>query len=137
MTTAIVGCSKTKIDTDEPVPAIDLYDSTYFDKRFRVASQYDDVRILSAKHGVIDTDEEIGLYDVSMYDLTASERRAIADNIDTSSFDDHVVVLAGQMYVEVIERACDDHDVESPLDGGIGEQLSQLNDMIEAMNDGE
>lgn len=136
MTTAIVGCSKSKIETDTAVRASELYDSPYFNKRLTVASQYDDVRILSAKYGIIDTDKQIEPYNVSIYDLTRSEKESIVETIDTSTFDDTVVVYAGNAYVDIIRTACDDREVVAPLNGGIGEQLSQLNEMIENIGGG-
>lgn len=133
MTTAIVGCSKSKIETDEPVPASELYDSVYFDKRWSYATAItDDVCILSAKHGIVQPDTLLSPYDVSIYDLSADERRALAETIDASQFNAQIVVLAGQHYVDIIERACSgtEQTVEAPLDGGIGEQLAQLNEML-------
>jgi len=135
--TTIVGCSKSKISTADPVPAKDLYDSPYFNKRWAVASHNDEhVLILSAKHGIIEPEEELLPYDISMYDLSADERRAMARDIDTSGWDTDVVVYAGSLYTDVIRDACGDkHNVLSPLSGGLGEQLSQLNVWISEMED--
>jgi hypothetical protein len=130
--TTIVGCSKSKVSTETPVPAKHLYDSPYFNKRWTVASHDDDhVLILSAKHGIVDPDTKLLPYDVSMYDLSVDERRAMAHDIDTDGWDDTVVVYAGTLYVDVIRDACGSrHTVVSPLSGGLGEQLSQLNTRI-------
>lgn len=136
MTTTIVGCSKSKIDTDEPVQAHRLYDSVYFDKRWTYACATDgDVYILSAKHGIVAPDKPLLPYDVSIYTLSASERRDLADDIDASRFDEHIVVLAGQRYADIVEMACPNATIDTPLDGGIGEQMAQLNEMIAEVSD--
>lgn len=130
MVTPIVGCSATKRDSKQYVWK--LYDSAYFDKRFTAAmALYGTPKILSAKHGVVEVTEKVAPYDVKMSSLSVDERQSMADEIDTSSWDEHVVVFAGVDYVDVIERAVEsDQTVEKVLEGGIGEQLSQLNEMI-------
>lgn len=133
MTTVIVGCSKSKKKIDEPLPAEERYTGTYFGKSMKVSEQYDgETFILSAKFGLISPQKKIPNYNVSMYDHTSEDKKKMADKIDTSNFDDDVVVFAGKPYVQVIKDAVNNStNVKKPLSGGLGEQMSQLNDMME------
>lgn len=66
---ALVGCGSAKVDLEdgETVPAKDLYDSTYFDLKWEYVEECcDRAKILSAKHGLLDPDEEIEAYDASL-----------------------------------------------------------------------
>jgi hypothetical protein len=66
---AFVGCGSSKIDLDdgETVPAKDLYDSNYFSLKQEYAEELcNEWKILSAKHGLLDPETEIGSYDASL-----------------------------------------------------------------------
>jgi len=134
----IVGCSKSKQETDEAVPAYQLYDSDWFDKRWRAANVTcsralpKDIWILSAEHGIISPSKEITTYDTTLRNMTASERRAFADDLDTTQLGHTCVVYAGTQYVDAIKRATDDDTrVVKPLSGGIGEQKHQLKELLQ------
>lgn len=66
---AFVGCgsSKSELDDGETVAAKNLYDSTYFSLKQEYAEECcDEWKILSAKHGLLDPETEIGTYDASL-----------------------------------------------------------------------
>jgi hypothetical protein len=59
-----VGCSGSKYDVDEPVPAAELYKGSYWSaKRQYYETIGDDGRIISAEHGVVHPEERIGYYE--------------------------------------------------------------------------
>jgi len=67
---ALMGCSGSKHDVDEPVPARDLYARGYWTVKERYGSVVgDDWRILSAEHAVLHPDEEIDYYERVPKDL--------------------------------------------------------------------
>ena len=66
----VVGCSASKHDVDEAVPAADLYNSAYWTcKQDYAEAIADDWRICSAKHALLDPEEPIAYYDRSVDDL--------------------------------------------------------------------
>jgi hypothetical protein len=151
---ALVGCGSAKIDLedDETVPAKDLYDSNYFALKRELAEECcDKWRILSAKHGLLSPDEEIGTYDAS---LKPSSESYIGDYqagkwaVNTSNeirvFDSfqavyaRYVVLAGEDYVTHIEDelTTGHRTVSFPFRsddlGGIGDQQRWLRQQIDS-----
>ena len=78
----LVACSRTK--ADRPVPARELYLSPLF----RAARKYAENRyglgqwlILSARYGLVDPDQVLAPYDLSLRQLTARQREAWGDRI--------------------------------------------------------
>lgn len=66
MNLVVVGCSRRKLATAEPVPALELYQGGCFSAlRARVGPVYarERVRILSARHGLVRADEPLLPYD--------------------------------------------------------------------------
>ncbi|MDS0243116.1 MULTISPECIES: DUF6884 domain-containing protein [unclassified Haloferax] len=64
LTLVAVGCSGSKHDVDEPVPAADLYKHAYWScKRDYGETVGDDWMIISAKHAVLAPDERIDYYE--------------------------------------------------------------------------
>ena len=129
---ALVGCGQKK--ASHPVPARQLYESAYFDKKHRYAEQdaVDAWYILSAEYGFVHPDERIEPYDTHIDDVDADEWCALVQeqmpHLDGST----VEVLAGEQYFEALDLALDfavgtDGAVERPLEGlGIGEQMAWL-----------
>ena len=69
-TLALVGCGSAKQDTDEPVPAEELYTSSYFAKKRRWVKLYaDDWGILSAEHGFLRPRQRVESYDTHIDDV--------------------------------------------------------------------
>jgi hypothetical protein len=146
---ALVGCGAAKQDTDEAVPAKDLYSSSYFSLKQEYSEETCDAwKILSAKHGLLNPDEEITPYDASL-DPTADSyigdyeagkwavrtSRSISMVLSFWSPYSSVVLLAGQDYLEHIN---DDvfrqvRAVERPFEDtdGIMEQMQLLRTEID------
>lgn len=145
---ALVGCGASKIVTAGPVPAKDLYTSTYFAKKREFAERHCDAWwVLSAKHEAILSDATIQTYDRTMDDVQvegwARSVRVTLHHCDAKwvGEDSELVVLAGRDYVDPIRDELERMDsddglgvsVRFPFDdtSGIGEQLSVLNDLID------
>jgi len=148
----IVGCgsSKIELDDDETVPAKDLYDSNYFNlKQQYCETCCDDWRILSAEHGLIHPEKEIGTYDASLSPRSESyigDYEAGKWSVNTAGefdFYDSVnaayaryVILAGEDYVKHIEAKLQKQRyIEFPFRddnlGGIGDQMGWLRSEID------
>lgn len=74
----IQSCSATKQDVEKPVQALDLYDGYFFRiiKKAVRAGRFPselDIIIISAKHGFVEPDDEIGYYDQRMDTERAEE----------------------------------------------------------------
>jgi len=146
---ALVGCGSAKQDT--PVPARELYTSTYFALKRQYAVEHaDSWRILSAKHGLVAPDEPIGPYDAS---LSKRSDSYIGDNAVATwgervraSLETHlseldptptVVVLAGEDYARPLDPLLEQSrfDVEWPFRQddleGIGDQMHWLSEQTD------
>ena len=66
---AVMGCSGSKHNVDEPVPARDLYASGYWTVKERYGDAADDWRVLSAEHAILSPDAEIPYYERTPSDL--------------------------------------------------------------------
>lgn len=80
ITLVVAGCSASKHDVDEPVPACELYRGAYWTcKRDYGQTIGDEWRILSAKHGITDPNELIAHYDQSVEDIEGVPVHADSD----------------------------------------------------------
>jgi len=116
--------------------ARDLYVSPLFRMNLKYAQQFSPqkVFILSAKYGLVQLDEEIEPYDVTLNKMSARERRdwaakvvrQLQEHCDLGS--DHFVILAGQKYRQYLLPHLKSYEV--PLAGlpilPIGKQLQFL-----------
>jgi len=125
-----VACSRLK--AVRPMPARDLYISPLF----RAARAYAERRygperwfILSARHGLVRPDQLLAPYDLSLRQLTPTERAAWGDRVAielTDRFPAGTVLWfhAGALYRAAIIPVVV-HQVRAPLaDLGIGQQLA-------------
>jgi hypothetical protein len=132
---ALIGCSATKLAT--PARADELYQGNLFKKALVYAKRNaDEVRILSAKHGVVKLDTVLEPYDLTLSRMTYNERKAwmmlCRVHLEQQGFkheNTFIVFLCGQTYVQGIQGryryAWYRHT--APLDGkGIGDQLGWL-----------
>ncbi len=93
----ILGCSETKINTPDDIPAIDRYDGPAFRvlRRFLAnespTHQADslDVFILSAEYGLITGEQDIPVYDQRMTEHRAKELHADVLDIFKQKISDH------------------------------------------------
>lgn len=125
----LIACSGSKLETH--AKARDLYTGQAF--RFAMAAADRagaDVLILSALHGLVDPDAWLSPYNVTLSDMTATDRAAWATRT-AAELEPHrgrdIVVLAGQHYAAALEGF---PNVTRPLAGlGIGQQLAALKTM--------
>ena len=129
----LIGCGSKKKDGVHK--AKDLYDSDYFRKKYAYALTFDcPIFILSAKHHLLNPEAEIGKYNESLKDKTATEKKewtAIVLSDLKKHFDlndTQFVILAGDDYCKYLE---DSINPVRPLKGmKIGEQNHFLTDEI-------
>ena len=129
----LVSCVSKKRTT--PARAKELYISHWFQKARRyVEATHSQWFILSAEHGLVAPDQIIAPYERTLYNMSASERRAWAARVKTQMGRslpdaDRIVILAGLRYREGLmdyfrQRA---KIVEIPMEGlSIGRQLHYL-----------
>jgi len=133
-TLALVGCGASK--EDARTAAYRLYTSTYFQRKWAVASYLGDPAICSAKHCLVWAHERLDPYDETLYDYSDEECRAWAQGVADSIPDhyEHIVVLAGSVYVEPIVDAVD-RPVTNMFAGcdGIHDQQSTLSEHLDAV----
>lgn len=132
-TIALVACVSKKNKT--PMPARDLYISDWFLKASTYADQVSDQWfILSAKYGLLDTDDVVEPYDETLNKMPVNQRRAwsrkVLENlIPKLNVGDQIVILAGIKYREFLipKLRSEGFQVEVPMEGlRIGEQLGWL-----------
>lgn len=130
-TIAVVPCSGAKLPT--AAPAGELYVGSFH----RIARQAgaamaargdaDRVVILSALHGLLELDERVAPYDVTVGDAAAVAVEVLAAQLEGIR---RVVALTPGAYTRLLAAACELADVElvTPLAGsrGIGEQRGRL-----------
>jgi hypothetical protein len=121
-TIGLVGCGKGKLD--HAAPARSLYTGDLFRKASGYCiANYDAWYILSAKHGLLDPDEVIEPYDLSLKNLSAEERRRVLAQIDDLGLTSETFYIhAGERYSEHLVPHL---RYLRPLKGlGIGKQLA-------------
>ncbi len=121
MKLALISCGKRKRSGKHL--AKDLYSS----HRFQIAWDYakrthDAALILSAKHGLLDPYRTICSYDLTLSDLSKSEREAWALKVarqicDYSPEDAEVTFLCGQAYCEGVAGLLGKRRISMPLKG--------------------
>jgi len=129
-----VSCARRKLT--HRARARDLYVSPLFKKSSAVARQHFDAwYILSAKHGLVDPDEILEPYDVTLSSMSLRERqewgtKAFLQFRRVSEDSDRVTFLAGEMYrqplIPYLEKC--GNSTYAPMAGlSIGKQLRWLN----------
>ncbi|WP_254863115.1 DUF6884 domain-containing protein [Halovivax gelatinilyticus] len=130
MSTLLVqSCSKSKIEPDKPVSALELYSGYFFKiikKSMGEGGGYSDcdLCILSAKHGIIDPEEPISPYDRRMDSHRAKElgpkvRNELKNRVTEKQYK-RVVINAGKEYRRAIDGFDEGLDVETYLVQGDG-----------------
>lgn len=133
-TVYLVSCVSKK--SSGPSAAKDLYTSDWFLKARSYVEKRDGAWfILSAKYGLLDPDQKIEPYEVTLNNMSVSARRDWAQNVLKAletliGPEDRLVILAGARYreflTERLESLC--AEVVVPMEGlRIGEQLAWLN----------
>ncbi|MHB8360192.1 MAG: DUF6884 domain-containing protein [Thermoplasmataceae archaeon] len=120
----ILSCSKTK--SLDPGRAIDVYKGQAYSqvKKYYSKNNHLDVKIISAKYGLIDRKDIIDPYDNKM-DHKSSKiyKKAFKDDLEVLStkYDD-ILVFGGKLYKDVVPE----NGRFQYTDGKIGQQLQQL-----------
>jgi cytoplasmic iron level regulating protein YaaA (DUF328/UPF0246 family) len=140
----ILSCSKTKKNIDR-APAIELYDGMYYRvlrKNFNLKDNKNlDILILSAKYGLIDSNEIIDYYDQVMTSKRAEELKdgvklKLKEVLNNNNYDE-IFITMGKTYKEAFDGECREllqkyntHWIE----GMIGERLQQLKKWLISIN---
>lgn len=134
-TVVLIACSSRKLD--RPARARDLYQGTLFRASLDWAASQppDEICILSAKYGLVDLEQVIEPYDLTLNNLPLRQVRAWAERVfgqlqrrfDTER--DRFVFLAGEKYRRFLVSRLSHVDV--PLAGlPIGKQVSWLQNAV-------
>ena len=127
----LVSCVKRKLKV--PAKAKDLYTSTLFQSNMKYAHllQPDAIYILSAKYGLLDLDQEINPYEMTLNTMSTVEKRVWSQKVldslrqkaDLKS--DLFIFLAGMNYRKYLIPELIHYEI--PLEGlSFGEQLHEL-----------
>ena len=131
----LISCVSKK--ETEACKAKDMYLSPLFKMSWEYAKQFspDKVFILSAKHHLLDPEQRIDPYNVTLYTFAAAERKAWAQRVlsglEAAGLDlehDEFVLLAGKKYYEYLLGEGGIRNFTLPLHGhgGIGCILKYL-----------
>lgn len=143
MKIVLVSCVAKKADIAEGalLPAKELYVSPLFQKAFSYAESLnpDHIFILSAKHGLLEPDEQICRYNESLYSKKAKDRIKWGDNVLQSLKNkgidlqnDEFTFLAGKIYCKPLIGKGKIESYSIAYDGltGIGYILNFLNSKL-------
>jgi hypothetical protein len=127
----LISCVSKKLPFK--APAQNLYISPLFKKNIAYAQRLkpDDIYILSAKYGLVELDQVIEPYDLTLNNMGAGEIKAWASRVVRQLSacadlqQDHFIFLAGQKYRKyLLPNIC---SYEIPMEGlTIGKQLQAL-----------
>jgi cytoplasmic iron level regulating protein YaaA (DUF328/UPF0246 family) len=137
----IQSCSATKQDVEKPVQALDLYDGYFFRiiKKAVRAGRFQpglDIMIISAKHGIVEPEDEIRYYDQRMDTERAEELNdAVVDTVAEKVAEEghkKVWVNLGKDYLPAVDGL--ESAVEVPVDyiegRGIGMKGKRLKHLV-------
>jgi len=114
----LVGCGKKKLETEEPVPAGELYTGSLFRSTMHFAAQHcQRVFIVSAQYGLLDPAQPVLPYEKKITDLCKGERKAWAITVVRSLYDEmdgqfghngdplfRTIILAGAAYADLLHE---------------------------------
>jgi hypothetical protein len=135
-TNVLISCVSKKLE--RKAKAEDLYISALFKYNLQYAKSMDADRIfiLSAKHGLLDLEEEIEPYNQTLNNMKTGEIRLWAEKVffqlkeSTDIKNDHFVFLAGDKYRKYLLPHISSYEI--PLKGKrIGEQLQYLKELCQ------
>lgn len=147
----LIACSDTKIDTRSAVPAAELYAaSSLFRKSLayaRSVTSDENIRILSALHGVLRTTDRIKTYDFPITKLSARERDDWGERAHTTlltqfgqRYPREVLVLAGEEYVRALRGLTGSYRLDAlpwtmkyPFGAARGERM-QIGERLQWLN---
>lgn len=130
----LISCVKKKKEV--ATKAKELYTSSLFIKAKEFAEKkFDKYYILSAKYGLVDPDEVIEPYCITLKNKKIDERKKWAEEVFARfkpliSIDDEIIFLAGKYYREFLEIMFDKNGIfhQTPLKNlPIGKQMQWYN----------
>ncbi len=131
----ILPCSKQKRQVSE-APAFDLYDGPFYRVVRKAKPQNLDILILSAKYGLINSNESISYYDQMM---TAERAKELSADITTelekilkNRYYDKIFINLGKIYMLALDEEKNLFDKYNVYwaRGQIGERLHQLKEWL-------
>ena len=131
----ITSCSAKKKRISAPIRAIDLYQGDFFKKvkKFALLNQFD-LNIISAKYGLITSDEEISYYNVRIKnhaDIQHLKPKVIPKLKNMTYNYDKILILMGIDYKKIIESAVNEKFIHFFDKRGLGGYLSLMNDLLQ------
>ena len=133
-TIVLISCVSKKLT--HPAKARDLYVSPLFKKNLAYVQKLkpDAIYILSARYGLVELDQRIEPYDLTLNTMTAQQVKLWADRVLSQLSEradlakDHFIFLAGQKYRKYILPELASYEI--PLEGlPIGKQLQKLSEI--------
>lgn len=128
-----LSCVKNK--SEHPCAARDMYISDLFKKSLSYAEQLSEsatIYILSAKYGLLELDQQIEPYELTLNTMNKKQRKEWTDKVlmqckeKNISFDEETVFLCGKKYREFLMNEF--KNSSAPLGHmGIGKQLAFYN----------
>ena len=124
----LAGCSQKKLNY--PAPAIELNQGQLFRgiKKLTMSNNFD-LKILSGKYGLLDSNEIIAPYNQKIRtkkDILRIRRRIFPKMLKTTEIYDLIIVIMGKNYREVIEPLFNDKFIIIYDKRGIGGYLSLI-----------
>ena len=135
MKIVLISCAKGKLSYKSK--AKNLYISNLFRSNLKYAESLnpDKIFILSAKHGLVDLEEELEPYELSLSMISTKERETWAKNVirklgeKSDLKKDEIIFLAGEKYRRYLLPYISNYKI--PLKGlGFGKQLKVLKDIL-------
>lgn len=124
----LVACGGVKVA--HAAPAADLYFGPYFSDCLsfaRSVADEEDIRILAAKHGLVELDRILEPYDTRIGDADAITAEQLRAQAEAAGLPDRWPTIAGGLeYVELAARAWGSVARAIPRGLGIGEQRAYL-----------
>lgn len=127
---AIIGCSKNK--KKYKCQAQEMYsESDLFNKTLKFCiNRYNTIKIMSAKYGLLDLDEQIDPYDIFLKKLPKIEKsillNRVAEYLNASEYI-NIYFYTGKEYYKDLVHLLNNKVLFFPLDGmGIGQRLKFL-----------
>lgn len=144
----IISCSDRKVSKVRQLAAIDLYDGPtyrtlrkFLRKNFLVDTVNLNVRIISAKHGLITSTEQIAPYDQKMTPQRATELQlSVQETLDTllqTEDYEQVFINLGKIYRRTLEGFHWGLVSTVEASGGIGLKTQQMKAWLERIYEGE
>lgn len=129
-----IACSKKK--SQKPCKAKDMYLGDLFKKSYQYGKSLGgEIYILSAKYGLLNPEDYIDPYNITLNNMTDRERKRWAYKVIKQCekqgiyFNDKIIFLCGSNYRKYLQIKY--RNSICPLKGmGIGEQLAFLNEEI-------